>query len=83
MCSTPRIGVRDLPAGVRQPAYSLDAETHEPKELNLHQTERNLIFRALEESGGNRTEAASILGISRRTLHRRLKELNITKHTLS
>ncbi len=83
MCSTPRIGVRDLPASVRQPAHSLDAETHEPKELNLHQTERNLIFRALEESGGNRTEAARILGISRRTLHRRLKELNITKHTLT
>jgi DNA-binding NtrC family response regulator len=42
-----------------------------------------LIFRALEESGGNRTAAAGRLGISRRTLHRRLKELNITKNPTS
>jgi two-component system, NtrC family, response regulator AtoC len=36
-----------------------------------------LITRALEDSGGNRTEAAKKLGISRRTLHRRLKELQL------
>jgi two-component system response regulator AtoC len=83
MSSSPKIGVRDLPASVRQPAQAFDAQIQGPKGLNLHQTERNLIFRALEESGGNRTEAARILGISRRTLHRRLKELNITKHTLA
>jgi two-component system response regulator HydG len=47
--------------------------------LDLHHAERLLIFRALEESSGNRTAAADRLGISRRTLHRRLKELNITK----
>lgn len=36
-------------------------------------------MRALNETGGNRTEAAKKLGISRRTLHRRLKELNIAE----
>jgi two-component system, NtrC family, response regulator AtoC len=35
-------------------------------------------MRALDESGGNRTEAAKKLGISRRTLHRRLKELRLS-----
>jgi two-component system response regulator AtoC len=83
MCSTPKIGVRDLPASIRQAVQTSDGQTQEPEGLNLHQTERNLIFRALEQSGGNRTEAAKILGISRRTLHRRLKELNITKHSLT
>jgi DNA-binding NtrC family response regulator len=83
MCSTPRIGMRDLPAAVRDavPAIQL-AETGPaatPDALDLHHAERLLIFRALEESGGNRTTAAERLGISRRTLHRRLKELNITK----
>jgi transcriptional regulator of acetoin/glycerol metabolism len=34
-------------------------------------------MQALDESGGNRTEAAKKLGISRRTLHRRLKELQL------
>jgi len=36
-----------------------------------------LIMRALEETNQNRTEAAKKLGISRRTLHRRLRELNL------
>jgi DNA-binding NtrC family response regulator len=93
MCSTPRIGVRDLPHFVREavPLVSQVAllqgsspdetgNTVKADALNLHQTERALIFRALDESGGNRTEAAKRLGISRRTLHRRLKELSITKH---
>jgi two-component system, NtrC family, response regulator AtoC len=80
MCSTPKIGVRDLPASVRRPVQVSDNPSGESHGLNLHQSERNLIFRALEESGGNRTRAAQILGISRRTLHRRLRELNITKN---
>ncbi len=43
--------------------------------LNVHQAEETLIRRALEETGGNITEAAKKLGISRRTLHRKLKTL--------
>ena len=46
--------------------------------MNIHNNEMRLILRALEETRGNRTEAAKKLGISRRTLHRRLKELNLT-----
>jgi transcriptional regulator of acetoin/glycerol metabolism len=34
-------------------------------------------MRALDECDGNRTEAARKLGISRRTLHRRLRELQL------
>jgi len=36
-----------------------------------------LITKALEECDGNRTKAAQKLGISRRTLHRRLHEYNL------
>jgi len=80
MCSSPQIGLRDLPAAIRG-ALPQNGGTpfQENDGLNLHQTEQTLIFRALEESGGSRTVAARRLGISRRTLHRRLKELNITK----
>lgn len=81
MCSTSKIGVRDLPASVRRSVQVSDGPSGDSHGLNLQQSERNLIFRALEESGANRTKAARILGISRRTLHRRLKELNITKNT--
>ena len=38
----------------------------------LGESERELILRALKLCGGNRTRAAAELGISRRTLHRRL-----------
>jgi len=78
MCTSARIGVRDLPATVRQQTHvGLSVQQDSPSRdgLNLHQTEQALILRALEESGGNRTEAAERLGISRRTLHRRLREL--------
>jgi len=37
--------------------------------------ERQAILRALDETGGNRTEAAKRLGISKTTLWRRLKEM--------
>jgi DNA-binding protein Fis len=47
--------------------------------LNLQETERALIVRAIDDCLGNRTNAALMLGISRRTLQRRLKELNISK----
>ena len=41
--------------------------------LNIHSSEDQLIRRALDETDGNITEAARKLGISRRTLHRKLK----------
>ncbi len=92
MCNSSRIGLGDLPSFVREsippvvPSRSMTAappQSHlasPPSDaLNLHHSERALIYRALEETGGNRTKAADRLGISRRTLHRRLKELDITK----
>jgi len=44
------------------------------RELNLHALETSAIRAALAEAGGNRTRAAELLGISRRTLQRKLKE---------
>jgi DNA-binding NtrC family response regulator len=43
--------------------------------VNLHESEHRLILRALDQCGGNISKAAQQLGISRRTLHRRLKEM--------
>ena len=45
--------------------------------LNLDDSEKELILRALGECGNNRTAAARALGISRRTLYRKLEELGI------
>ena len=44
---------------------------------DLEKNEKLLIERALNECGGNRSQAAVKLGISRRTLHRKLNLYNI------
>jgi two-component system response regulator HydG len=44
---------------------------------SLKEVEKAMILRTLEETGGNRTHAAKILGISRRTLQLKLKEYGI------
>jgi two-component system, NtrC family, response regulator AtoC len=75
----PQVALQDLPLTISEARFSGSAG-HDEKagQMNLHNNEMRLILRALEETHGNRTEAAKKLGISRRTLHRRLKELNLT-----
>ena len=46
-------------------------------EFNLHALETNTIRSALSLAGGNRTRAADLLGVSRRTLQRKLKDLGL------
>ncbi len=41
---------------------------------SLSEMEKELILKTLEQTGGNRTEAAKMLGISRQTLQTRLRE---------
>jgi len=43
----------------------------------LKSSERELIRKTLEESGGNRRKAAEVLGISLRTLQYRIKEFGL------
>ena len=80
MATGTKITPKDLPNSLRTPRVLADLETPSAgREWNLHDTETSLILRALEDCRGNRSEAAKKLGISRRTLHRRLKELNMFK----
>ena len=84
MASGSQITLRDLPATLRTP--KTEAANQSPPSvhssgLNLRDTETSLILRALEDCRGNRSEAATKLGISRRTLHRRLRELNLFKRS--
>ena len=72
MAGGAKITLRDLPANVRS-AVS-DSTPRAPLPLNLGETELSLMRRALAECKGNRTLAARKLGISRRTLHRKLRE---------
>jgi DNA-binding NtrC family response regulator len=79
MASGPQIGLRDLPAMVRSENEPRAVSEPVSNRLNLRDSETALILRSLDDCRGNRSEAAKKLGISRRTLHRRLKELNISK----
>jgi len=47
--------------------------------LNLYEMEKNLIIKALKKHNGKRKKAASELGLSERTLYRKIKEYNITE----
>jgi DNA-binding NtrC family response regulator len=67
-----RIGVRDLPAHIRETGVS--AGTVQVTGGSLEEMEKQAILQALKEAGGNRTRAAGKLGISRRTLHRKITE---------
>ena len=48
-----------------------------PGTLDVRENERDLIRKALEKTGGNKTKAAEILGISRRTLHTKINEYDL------
>jgi two-component system, NtrC family, response regulator HydG len=48
-----------------------------PSGISLQEVEKTLILKTLEDTGGNRTRAAEILGINRRTLQNKLKEYGI------
>lgn len=73
---TERLSARDVPANIRD-AVRGHVATHRAPLLtvgSLADTERRKIMAVLEKSGGNRTRAAQELGISRRTLHRKLRD---------
>src|SRR5579859_6276119 len=65
--------VRDAPASQAQNARQLLARS----DLTVQEAERELILMALKETEGNRTQAAKKLGMSRRNLHRKLREYNV------
>jgi hypothetical protein len=70
---------RDLPHNIRTGQSSLPTPVSQMPtgDLNVHEVEKELVVRALKEADGNRTAAAKKLGVSRRTLHRKLHEFHL------
>ena len=65
--------VQDVPANIRDGAETAARVSPEPIPTeSLAQAEKRKILAALDAAGGNRSRAADALGISRRTLHRKL-----------
>ena len=69
------------PASNKQPVLLHHDEIHHHEEveesLNIMDKEKELIVKALKKHKGKRKDAASDLGISERTLYRKLKEYDI------
>ena len=87
MAIGPKITVRDLPTALRQAASAVlprgisaaKAFGEKSSPLDIRETEKKLIMQALAATNGNVTGAAKKLGISRRTLHRKINEMNAAK----
>ncbi|MPM21984.1 Regulatory protein AtoC [bioreactor metagenome] len=72
----------DVPENVRNGSVAAAGGDATAPELDLVGNERRLIEQALSAAHGNRTLAAQALGISRRTLHRRLNEYAASGHPI-
>jgi transcriptional regulator with PAS, ATPase and Fis domain len=55
----------------------IEIEEHKPESLSLQNNEKDLIIKALEKHKGRRNKAADELGISQRTLYRKIKQYNL------
>lgn len=88
MSNGSKIGVRHLPpflsdnshSGFRSSNFSSEPDpvsVLNNEDLNLARVEERMIRLALERTKDNRTEAAQLLGISRRTMQRKLKEMGL------
>ncbi|AFR35163.1 sigma-54 interaction domain-containing protein [Riemerella anatipestifer] len=55
----------------------IEVEEAKPESLSLQNNEKELIVKALEKHNGRRNKAAEALGISQRTLYRKIKQYDL------
>lgn len=87
MSNSSEIELQDLPLFLSNPSQSLHSPSIAPKQItaqpatrkifNLSEIEAETITQALKHTQGNRSLAAELLGISRRTLQRKIQEREI------
>lgn len=76
MSTGKELGPRDLPQEIRQEGPSTGGLTLRPG-ISLADAERELIKATLAEQHDNRLQTAKILGISRKTLYRKMEDYGI------
>ncbi len=70
---------RDLASALTTKSPARGGDANEPSDDRLSTLQRRQVERVLEETGGNKSEAARRLGISRRALYRRIDEMNLAE----
>ena len=74
------LNIRSVGGGKSGGFVPAASEITDLSDLNLAEMEERMIRKALELTGDNRTEAAKHLGLSRRTLQRKLSDLGLVKN---
>jgi two-component system response regulator HydG len=76
LTSYEQLTVEDLPPKVKgyESAHVLVASDDPSELVTLEEVERRYILRTMQAVGGNRTHAARILGLDRKTLYRKLQQ---------
>jgi DNA-binding NtrC family response regulator len=77
MCEGETIDVRDVPEEIRESDQNGSVSIGSLAGVGLDQLEKEAIRQTLAMTGGNREQAADLLGIGERTLYRKLKEYGL------
>jgi DNA-binding NtrC family response regulator len=77
LSAQPEIAPRDLPPAVLRMADPAVATRETAEPLPLDEVEKRNIIAALHRSGGNKNEAARILGIDRQRLYRKIEKYGL------
>lgn len=79
VCEGAWLSCEDLPAMLKQQSAPLHQKNRKPESLSLRKSlenlEKQLLLKALEQSGGNIKQAARLLDIPRQTLQYKLKKI--------
>ena len=73
----PKLGTETLPPEIRPAGGEPPRGMHDLVGISIEQAEKELIRNTLKLTGGNREQAARILGIGERTLYRKIKEYGL------
>ena len=80
LCRGEYVSETDLPISLQE-ALTCEPDSIEPKDvavdLSLEEVEKATILKTIESTGGNKSETARRLGITRRTLHKKLKKYGV------
>jgi DNA-binding NtrC family response regulator len=81
LAAAPEIRVDDLPPRIRESgAAAVRISDASRRSLPLRELERAYILEVLRQTGGNKSRAADILGLDRKTLYRKLDEYRAEGH---
>ena len=77
LSSEPEITLKDLPPAVLRADESAPAAEPVIEPLPLEEIEKRNIMAALQRTGGNKNEAARLLGIDRQRLYRKIEKYGL------